>query len=133
MRLATLASQALSTPAAAEEAAADLLAATCLRQIAGGNVIPALELTGNDNTFLSVQWAHITYYPLFQFDGESYRQYPIIAELGPLLGADIDPAGAVSWWLTRNPWLSARPADLLGTEREAEIRYAADQLAHDSW
>jgi hypothetical protein len=83
---------------------------------------------------LSLRQGDRAYCPLFQFaSAHPYRQHELVAALWQRLDADSDPAGATAWWLTRSPWLDARPADLLGTGRDAEIGYAADQLANDNW
>ncbi len=126
--------RALDDPLIAADARADALARACLSDLlAFGTVAAEDQGLGNDDLLVLAQGSR-RYYPLFQFASVSpYRQHEIVAELGPRLAADTDPAGAVSWWLTPNPWLSARPADLLGSSREAEIRFAADQLANDSW
>jgi hypothetical protein len=73
-------------------------------------------------------------YPSFQFRPEQPVQpHQLIVPVNEHIGADRDPWGAAAWWLTGNRWLSARPADLLGTDREPEILYAAEQLDNDNW
>ncbi|HXP18766.1 MAG TPA: hypothetical protein VN840_03870 [Streptosporangiaceae bacterium] len=125
---------ALASPSIAEDAEADALAeagrAALLRRGVAGDAADA----GDTQTWLSVRVDEQVLYPLFQFAStRPYRQHELVARLRPQLSADEDPWGAVAWWLTPNPWLTACPADLLGTEREGEIAYAADQLANDSW
>ncbi len=73
--------------------------------------------------------------PRFMFSSiESGTIHEIVRGFHERLGGYQDPAGAASWWLTPNQWLSkARPADLLGTGRDDELLFAVDQLANDSW
>ncbi len=133
--LMDLAADALDSPLTAVDAVADALAERSRSALLAAGVVadgPALRA---DGLWLSVEADRRTFYPLFQFAAMSpYRQYEIVARLRPQLDADSDPAGAAAWWLTPSPWLAgATPAELLGTEREAEIAYAADQLSNDSW
>jgi len=83
---------------------------------------------------LVVRWGERFAYPRFQFPtGEPPESHETVQRLRTPLDYDRDPAGAIGWWLTASSWLGARPADLLGTAREAEIEYAVEQLANDSW
>jgi hypothetical protein len=132
--LIDLAAGALAEPSSAVDAAADALAERSRAALLDLGAIAAGRRAGESVLWLSVRVGDEVFYPLFQFmPSEHGRQYEMVARLREQLDADEDPAGAAAWWLTPNPWLSARPADLLGTEREPEIAYAADQLANDSW
>src|SRR6185437_13446444 len=133
LEVVRLASSALASPSRAADAAADALVEQSNEALVREGAVPASRSLGG-RQLLSVRAGERVLYPLFQFESvRPYRQHKLVATLSELLSADIDPAGAAAWWLTPNPWLDARPADLIGTERESEIRYAADQLANDSW
>ncbi len=71
-------------------------------------------------------------FPAFQFDPSERRVHPLAAEVNELLDADKEPWATASFWFTIDPYLKARPADLItDTERAAEIRLAAErELAH---
>lgn len=133
--LMDLAADALENPLIAADAAADELAERSRSALLAAGAVPDSPDLGADELWLSVAVDGRDFYPVFQFAAmDPYRQYEIVARLRPELDAAGDPAGAVAWWLTPSPWLAgARPAELLGTGREAEIAYAADQLANDSW
>lgn len=70
--------------------------------------------------------------PAFQFlpDGSVH---PDAAAANGALGADEDPWGAASWWITAHARLGATPVDLLGTGRSAEIAGAAALAADDGF
>jgi hypothetical protein len=94
------------------------------------------EIPGSDTPagLLRVPVGTRTMYPIFQFRPEPPIQpHQLIVPVNDHIDADRDPWGAAAWWLTGNRWLSARPADLLGTEREPEVLYAAEQLDNDNW
>lgn len=132
--LAGLADGALAGPSLAADAAADSLAEASSAVLLAAGAVPASRGLGGGGRLLSVRAGGQVLYPVFQFASAGpYRQHELVAGLWQQLGADADPAGAAAWWLTPNPWLSACPADLLGTARESEISYAADQLTNDSW
>lgn len=132
--LVDLASLALADPRSSEDQSADELAEQSLRALLETGTIPVRPGLEVPDTWLSVQFGEQLLIPAFQFaSADPYRQHEMVAALAVELCAQEDPAGAIAWWLTPNPWLSARPADLLGTEREPELAYAADQLANDSW
>jgi hypothetical protein len=125
---------ALDNPLSAVDAVADALAAESRAALLQFGALEAGPDAEGGELWLSIRIDDQMFYPLFQFAStRPYRQYEIVAGLRQQLGADDDPTGAAAWWLTPNPWLSARPAELLGTEREPEVAYAADQLANDSW
>jgi len=132
--LIDLAGVALDDPRSSVDQSADELAEQSLAALIGAGAIrvePGLEVPED---WLSVRVGGQLVVPAFQFAGsDTSRQYAAVAALAQQLCSREDPAGAIAWWLTPNPWLSARPADLLGTEREPELAYAADQLANDSW
>lgn len=72
--------------------------------------------------------------PAFQF--RSPRQpWPVVLAVNEVLDAARDPWGAADWWLSPNAWLTAAPASLLGSGREAELPLVASHLTdptHDS-
>ncbi len=71
--------------------------------------------------------------PAFQFEPGRHQVRAAVASLaGELRYAD-DPLGAYSWWTRKNSWINAVPADLLGTDDEALIAYAAERIHEDSW
>jgi hypothetical protein len=51
--------------------------------------------------------------PVFQFDVAG-RPLRLVLAVNRLLEADADPWGVADWWLGRNAWLDATPADLIG-------------------
>lgn len=67
-------------------------------------------------------------FPAFQFDASERRVHPIAAEVNELLDAHKEPWATASFWVALDPYLKARPADLItDTERAAEIRLAAER------
>jgi hypothetical protein len=135
LEIAERAQDALASPWVAADQAADALAAASRQAILSFGALPADDEADISEVYLlAINDGGRRWYPSFQFETtDPRRQYPVVAALWSALGADEDPAGAAAWWLMPNPWLAARPADLLGTPREAELGYAADQLASDSW
>jgi hypothetical protein len=134
------AADALTGPTAPLDAAADYLEERSVAAIMAsgglyGDDDRVSHAEGGGERLLSIRVGGRQFLPLFQFtsDGTTYEQHELVARLREHLGTDGDPVGAAAWWLTPNPWLQARPADLLGTPREAQIGYAADQLANDGW
>ena len=66
-------------------------------------------------------------YPAFQFDRGRQCIYPAAEEINARLDAANDPWGVASWWLRPRDVLGGRaPRDLLGTERESELRTLVD-------
>jgi hypothetical protein len=64
-------------------------------------------------------------YPAFQIDIGRREIYPEVREVNELLGAEQDPWGVASWWVSQNDWLAARPVDLVGTDRSKALIEAA--------
>jgi hypothetical protein len=62
--------------------------------------------------------------PAFQFglDGHPIR---LVAQINRLLDAADDPWGVADWWLSRNAWLNAVPADLIGSGQDEALTEAA--------
>ena len=60
-------------------------------------------------------------YPAFQFDDV----FPEVLTVNARLGASSDPWGVASWWLSTHDALRDRPADLVGTDRAADLLDAA--------
>lgn len=62
--------------------------------------------------------------PAFQVgpDGEPIQ---VVREINRILGASEDPWGVADWWLGRNAWLDAVPADLLGRGLDDRLTQAA--------
>ena len=132
--LIELANSALEDPRSAVDQSADELVEQSLAELLRAGMIPTGPGLDVPEDWLSVLVGERLVVPAFQFAAvDPYRQFEAVTALAPQLCAREDPAGAIAWWLTPNPWLSARPADLLGTEREPELAYAADQLSNDSW
>jgi hypothetical protein len=48
-----------------------------------------------------------------------------------LLGADRDPWGVTSWWVSPHAWLGSPPADLLAQRRAPELLEAARSVVED--
>lgn len=71
--------------------------------------------------------------PAFQFEPGRGQVYSAVADLAGDLGYTEDPLGAYSWWTRKNSWIDAVPADLLGTDDEALIAYAAERIHGDDW
>ena len=63
-------------------------------------------------------------WPAFQFDPAG-QPYPVVTEINVLLDADHDPWGVADWWLGRNAWLDACPADLIGRGEDERLIAAA--------
>ena len=134
LELADRAAHALDSPGRAADELADSLEEESGARLLRFGVRSASRAPAEDQHLLFLRIGGETFYPSFQFVSRGHRrQHDIVRRLWYKLGADADTAGAVAWWLTANPWLAARPADLLGTARESEIEYAADQLANDNW
>ena len=72
-------------------------------------------------------------YPGFQFDADTAKVRPLVAEINHLLDAKHDPWGVSSWWLSPSGWLpeGQSPADLavLGGHDEVIRDIAGDLLA----
>ncbi|MEU7003152.1 hypothetical protein [Nonomuraea sp. NPDC046570] len=68
--------------------------------------------------------------PAFQFEGPR-QVWPVVREVNRILGADEDPWGVADWWLGRNAWIDAVPADLLGGSRDGELVAAALAVGGD--
>jgi hypothetical protein len=114
--------------------AAPLLRAEHLQQLVAFDPAEAfLELPPHLRTWKVVAQLRLSVrlVPDFQFLAE--QESPIAAETNTILCAGRDPWGAASWWVTLNSWLDARPVDLLGTPRAAEIAPAAHQLTSGAW
>lgn len=62
--------------------------------------------------------------PSFQFDG-SGTPIPLVLLVNHVLGAMRDPWGAAHWWLSTNPWLARRPADLIDQSADDDLVAAA--------
>jgi hypothetical protein len=135
-RLRALADEALTQPATWIDAEADTGSALSIAAILEEGVVDdgrIRELEG-PLALLGLPVEEGIVYPAFQFQLEpSLRPYPLVAHVNERVEAERDPWGTAAWWLTGNRWLSARPADLLGTDRESEIMYAAEQLDNDNW
>jgi hypothetical protein len=128
------AERALASPWAAADAEADSLAEESQAMVLRHGTAPGGIAEDGSDRWLAVRSNGQMLYPLFQFaSAEPYRQHDTVGRLMRQVGAADDPWGAAAWWLTPNAWLSAIPADLLGTSREPEIAYAADQLGNDNW
>ncbi len=67
-------------------------------------------------------------YPRFQFDPQTHDVYPEVRSANELLGAANDSWGVASWWIAPNDRVNARPVDLVGTARAAEVVHAAEAL-----
>lgn len=123
---------AVANPSIADDAAADSLVDSMIRQIIQAGVITNQELPGAAP--LAIQYEGQRAYPLFQFASiNPVIVHKIVFRLNEVLGGHEDPLGAIGWWLAPNTWLGQSPARLLGAGRDADIEYAASQLANDSW
>ena len=69
--------------------------------------------------------------PAFQFDLTGHA-IPLVLEVNEHLSADEDPWGAADWWLGRNTWLEATPADLIGRD-DPSLRAAAAGVGTADW
>ena len=63
-------------------------------------------------------------FPAFQFDSLG-RPVALVLAINRLLDAAHDPWGVADWWLGRNAWLDAAPADLLGRVDDGVLIAAA--------
>ncbi|WP_405660570.1 hypothetical protein [Streptomyces sp. RK9] len=68
--------------------------------------------------------------PRFQFTAAGAAR-PVVIEVNTHLAADRDPWGAADWWLSENAWLGARPARLLGTDRDRQLADTARLLMEE--
>ena len=66
------------------------------------------------------------HYLSFQFDAERHEVFPEVRTINERFEAASDPWGVASWWISVNDRLSARPADLVGTDRARDLLKAAD-------
>jgi hypothetical protein len=62
--------------------------------------------------------------PAFQFS-QAGTPIAVVLTINRLLDADDDPFGVADWWLGRNAWLDAIPADLIGQVDDALLVRAA--------
>jgi hypothetical protein len=123
---------AIADPSIADDAAADFLVDSMIRQIIRAGVVTGREFSGTAP--LALESVGQFLYPLFQFAAiEPPIAHQIVGRLNEALGGDADPLGAIGWWLAPNAWLGRAPVELLGAGRDADIAYAASQLANDSW
>lgn len=131
-RSITRARIALTHPSITDDAAADFLVDSTTHQVIRAGVVTEQEFTGIAP--LGIKYEDQRLYPRFQFaETEPLTVHDIIGRVNEILGGDEDPLGAIGWWLAPNAWLGQAPADLLGEGRDADIEYAASQLANDSW
>lgn len=74
-------------------------------------------------------------YPRFQFDRESGRPYPVVAEVLKRFGERLQGWQIALWFASRNAWLpdDAKPVDLLATAPEAVRAAAARQVAERAY
>jgi hypothetical protein len=73
-------------------------------------------------------------YPAFQFDSGRQQVRPIVAEINRALGAEDDPWGVASWWLSPTAFADdpRSPAELaVAGGREQDLRDMADDLTQD--
>jgi hypothetical protein len=136
LHLGALVDETLLRPETWLDALADAASERAMSSILDEGYVEDGEVVGLDEPrlLLRLPVAGRMVYPIFQFRLEQPMQpHRLVIPVNEYLGADGDPWGAAAWWLTGNSWLSARPADLLGTDREPEIRYAAEQLNNDNW
>jgi hypothetical protein len=123
---------AIARPWIADDAAADFLVDSMIRRIVGAGVLVRDQFDGIAP--LEFEYEGQRLYPRFQFAAtRPAMPHEIVSRMNGLLGGDEDPIGAISWWLLPNAWLGRAPAELLGSGRDADIEYAASQLANDSW
>ena len=137
-RITEQARVAMANPSIADDAAADFLIDSMIRQIIRAGVITEREFADAvplaDTASLTIEYEGQRFYPLFQFASiDPVIVHGIVVHMHEGLGGDEDPLGAIGWWLAPNPWLGQPPARLLGAGRDADIEYAASQLANDSW
>jgi hypothetical protein len=65
-----------------------------------------------------------TLLPAFQF-GRDGQPVPVVLTVNRLLDAESDPWGVADWWLGRNAWLRAVPAQLVGQVDDSLLVLAA--------
>ena len=77
---------------------------------------------------IALRFGHRFVFPAFQFDPERHEVRPVVAEVNGLLGAGEDPWAAASFWFAPDPYLKARPADVvMDPDRAADVRLAAER------
>lgn len=130
------AGEAVTSPSIFADVASDFLADAAARDIAAQCFGGAVPRHIREFAVLAAEFDGQLMYPIFQFQfahNEVVGVHEIVGRLNRRLGGRSDPLGAISWWLTSNAWLGEAPSRLVGTGRDAEIDYAAEQLANDSW
>lgn len=130
--------EALTSPDVANDAVADSIVEATKRRILGFGyrLVPKEPDLESDHPTgaVGIPLDNANALPAFQFADQSLTEVHHSFMLGmEFLGADEDPLGALAWWVTPNAWLASIPATLLGTSREPEIIYAAEQILNDSW
>lgn len=74
-------------------------------------------------------------YPEFQFDRDRMAIFDVVKEVAKILGADADPWGVLSWWVSPNSRLSGHkaPKDLLhDRDRHGDLLELAEAVAEDA-
>lgn len=123
---------ALTRPSIVEEAAADFLEEATTRLILRAGVTTEPPVTGVPLLGFDLDDRRV--YPIFQFAStDPPAVHALVGQLAEQLDTEQDSLGAIGWWLTPNTWLGQPPAALLGTGRDTEIAYAAEQLLNDNW
>lgn len=130
------ANAALSSLEIALEERADQLVEAALRDIVRLSIVAPVANSVHDAAIIRLEIDGQEIYPRFQFrhnGDEITGTHEVVRQLYEQLGGSDDPLGATSWWLTPNAWLGVPPSELLGLGRDAEIDYAFQQIANDSW
>jgi hypothetical protein len=130
------ANAALSNPEIDLEERADQLVDAATRDIVSQSIVAPVADSLHEVAVIWLQIDGQQIFPRFQFryDGnQPIGIHDVVRQLYEQLGGPDDPLGAISWWLTPNAWLGVPPAELLGLGRDAEIDYAFQQIANDSW
>lgn len=89
------------------------------------------EALADTSAVVSYDRSGIRRYPRFQFDTEASAVRPIVAEINRVLGADCDPWGVASWWLSPSAWRAdgRSPASLAEEgSHDAELHAMAADL-----
>jgi hypothetical protein len=82
--------------------------------VARGQDPTAADLIRLDRPDGTVQW------PAFQFGADGVP-LAVVTTINRILDAEDDPWGVADWWLGRNAWLGAVPAQLLARDRDQDL------------
>ncbi|WP_342664828.1 hypothetical protein [Jongsikchunia kroppenstedtii] len=108
-----------------------MLDSVAVRRVVGGEETTSLWGRGG---IVGLPVGNVILYPAFQFDTADHRVRPIVAKINQLLGAQDDPWGVASWWLSPTGFSDdpRSPAELaVSGDCDDELRAMARDLIAD--